>query len=352
MKKIVLIEDNAEIRKNLQQILQMAGYHVSVAVDGRQGLDLIKKENPDLILCEVRMPAFDGYAILHIVSKNPACLTIPFVFLSTKNEQVDIRKGMDFGADDFLKGPIEGDELLRAVDTRLQKKEKLKAQFISEQENSTAILEQRKKISLANLIAEDRETKLYNKGQQVYKEGNYPRYLFYVISGKLKVFKSTEEGHELVTSILKEGDFFGYNALLEGSFYMDSVETLEDTELKLIPKEEFPSVMFGHNEVENQFIRLLTKNINEKEDQLLHLAYHSLRKRVADGLIYLQDKYKSTANGVVQFKISRQNLANVTGASKEAVIRILSDFKSEKLIDIKHGSIIILESRKLQKLFN
>lgn len=347
MKKILLIEDNKEVQENLIEILQMANYKAFGAADGKEGIKMIKKENPDLIICDIMMPVLDGYSVLQIISKDPEYATIPFVFLSAKNDHADIRKGMDLGADDFLRKPVHGEDLLRAVEMRLLKSEMQKNLFATNKKKEDSI-----SVSTTIDLNDDKlELNTYEKGQSIYKTGGRPSNLYYVIKGKLKNFKISEEGNELITSVLKEGDFFGYNSLLEGSTYNENVETLEETELKLIPKGTFLSVIFGCNETANQFIRLLSKNISEKEEQLLKLAFNSLRKRVADGVLYLHDKYKDN-NTKTKFKISRQNLANVTGASKEAVIRVLSDFKTEKLINTEDGHIIVLKEDKLRTMSN
>ena len=99
-----------------------------------------------------------------------------------------------------------------------------------------------------------------------------------------------------------------------------------------------------------RFIQLLANNISEKETQLLNLAYSSLRKRVADSLIKLSTKYKTDGDRPFTIEMSRENLANIAGTAKESLIRTLSDFKDEKLIDIRAGEIVILNEKKLQDL--
>ena len=352
MKKVLLIEDNTEVRENLTEILQMANYNAFSAADGKEGIKLIKKENPDLIICDIMMPVMDGYGVLHIISKDPKYSSIPFIFLSAKNEHADVRKGMDLGADDFLRKPVQGEDLLKAVEIRLRKSALLQTQAIGKAKNSRDTMQAERSLKMSDLLSAEREVKEYVKGQIVYQAGNRANNLFYVLKGKLKTYKQTEQGSELIISILREGDFFGYSALLDSSAYTDNTEALEATTLKLIPKEAFLTLMFGPNETANDFIRLLTKNIAEKEEQLIRLAYSSLRKRVADGILYLQEKFKTSNDGNGTFKISRQNLANVTGASKESVIRMLSDFKNEKLISTDDGSIIVLQEDKLRRLNN
>ena len=110
--------------------------------------------------------------------------------------------------------------------------------------------------------------------------------------------------------------------------------------------------MHSNREVTQKFIKMLAKNITEKEEQLLSLAYNSLRKRVANVLIALQNKYRNSKDENFSMHISREDLANIAGTATESLIRTLSDFKTEKLIDIKEGNIIILNEKKLSSLLN
>ena len=123
-------------------------------------------------------------------------------------------------------------------------------------------------------------------------------------------------------------------------------EALEETELAVIPKEDFEELMNASRDVARKFITLLARNVTEMEEQLLKMAYNSLRKKVADTLIVLHKKYKAAID------ISRENLATIAGTATESIIRTLSDLKSEKLIDIKDGSIIILDEKKLEHMVN
>ena len=98
-KKILLIEDNADVRENAAEILSLAGYDVQTAVNGKSGVDMAQKDKPDLIICDIMMPELDGYGVLHILSKSADTAGIPFIFLTAKTEKADIRKGMNLGAD-------------------------------------------------------------------------------------------------------------------------------------------------------------------------------------------------------------------------------------------------------------
>ena len=176
--------------------------------------------------------------------------------------------------------------------------------------------------------------------------------LYFVVRGKVKTFKSNDDGKELTIGLYKEGDFFGYIALLENAIYKETAEAMEDTEIAVIPREDFESLINNNPEVTRKFIRMLANNVSEKEDQLLGLAYNSLRKRVADALITLQRKYSKPGQETFSIHISREDLANIAGTATESLIRTLSDFRGEKLIEIKDGLIYIINEKKLSAMLN
>src|SRR6188474_1651281 len=120
-KKILIIEDNVEVRENTSEILELAGYNVVVAPNGKVGVELAQKEKPDLIICDIMMPELDGYGVLHILNKSNETAGIPFIFLTAKSEKTDIRKGMNLGADDYLTKPFDDTDLLNAIEARLRK---------------------------------------------------------------------------------------------------------------------------------------------------------------------------------------------------------------------------------------
>jgi DNA-binding NarL/FixJ family response regulator len=123
MAKILVIEDEPEMRRNLLTILKLEKFHATGAENGRVGVDLAKREKPDLILCDVMMPELDGYAVLQALRGDPATLTTPFIFLTAKGEKPDIRAGMNLGADDYLTKPVGKADLLSAIGARLRRQE-------------------------------------------------------------------------------------------------------------------------------------------------------------------------------------------------------------------------------------
>ena len=129
VKKILIIEDQPQMRRNLLTVLELEGYQPLAADNGRAGLELARREKPDLILCDVMMPEMDGYAVLEKLRADPAFATTPFIFLTAKGEKVDVRIGMNLGADDYLTKPAGREELLAAIAARLERAEAYAAQL-------------------------------------------------------------------------------------------------------------------------------------------------------------------------------------------------------------------------------
>jgi CRP-like cAMP-binding protein/DNA-binding NarL/FixJ family response regulator len=352
MKHLLLIEDNDEIRENTAEILELAGYKVHTAENGKIGVELALQEKPDLIICDIMMPVLDGYGVLHLLNKNPELTGIPFIFLTAKAERSDFRRGMEMGADDYITKPFSDIELLNAVESRIKKTELLSKNYNADADGMQQMLNEFKGKDPLKELAADRNINHYKKKQPIYTEGNHPNRLYYVQKGKVKTCKTNDAGKELTVGLFNEGDFFGYTALLEETVYKETAEAIEECEIAIIPKEDFESLLHGNKEVTHKFIKLLAKNVTEKENQLLGLAYNSLRKRVADALLTLQTKYQKESQDKFSIHISREDLANIAGTATESLIRTLSDFKSENLIEIKDGNIIISNEKKLADMLN
>ncbi|GGG12677.1 response regulator [Pontibacter amylolyticus] len=353
MKKILLIEDNQEIRENTAEILTLANYQVLEAPNGRLGVDLAKKEHPDLIICDIMMPQLDGYGVLHMLSKYPETASIPFVFLTAKSEKDDFRKGMNLGADDYLTKPFDDVELLDVVEMRLKKNEIMKAEFQRNVQGLDNFIQEAKGYEELNkLISENRRVTIFRKKQHLFSEGNYPSNLYFLNKGKIKTYKANEEGREYITSLYKDGDFIGYLDLLEEKAYRESAMALEDSEVYIIPREDFYTLLYQNRDVAGKFIKILSDNLADREERLLKLAYNSVRKRVAEALLFVEKQYKEDPNYKSEVSITREDLASIVGASKETVIRTLADFKDENLIDTRGSKITILNAQKLERMRN
>src|SRR5437773_256158 len=127
-KKVLIIDDTDEIRMLISESLKLYGFETLVAADGEQGIKTAKQELPDLIICDIRMPKVDGYATLTALRDAETTATIPFIFLSGASEKIDMRRGMELGADDYLTKPFTHKELMAAVNARLDKQAELQRQ--------------------------------------------------------------------------------------------------------------------------------------------------------------------------------------------------------------------------------
>jgi CRP/FNR family transcriptional regulator, cyclic AMP receptor protein len=348
MTTILVIEDNSEIRENISEILELAGYAVVAATDGKEGIKMALSSMPQLIICDIMMPNLDGYGVLHSLQKNIQFPNIPFIFLSAKNEKQDVRLGMQLGADDYITKPFNPTELLHAIEIRLQKHNK-----VNEQLQKLVITDSTlEPLFTLELLLEQAHISVYSKKQLIYKEGSWPTGIFFIEKGKVKTCKVNDDGKELITALYTAGDFFGYTALLENVAYHEYAEALDDAEIKFINKENFDKILHAHPQTAIKFIKSLAKTVREKEEHLLGIAYNSLRKKVADALLQLYTTYYNNEDALFSIHISRENLATLAGTATESVIRTLSEFKQEKIIDIKDGNLIITKVEKLQQMLN
>jgi len=350
MKKILVIDDSTEIRENTAEIISLAGYHVYTAENGKKGVEIAIKEIPDLIVCDIMMPELDGYGVLHLIKKNVAIEHIPFIFLTAKTERIDFRKGMEMGADDYITKPFDDLELLRAIEIRLKKMDIIHAQYAPGEEGANDFMKELKSAGLLSLDPEQYDTDHFSKKLFLYSEGRRPKYLYYLKAGKIKTFKMHEDGKEYITNLYNEGEYVGYVPLLEDKNYDDTAEILEEAEVSMIPKEDFLKAVYNDMNIATRFIKLISRDVKEKEERLLNLAYDSLRKRVAKALISIYQKFNKDNSNQQSIDISREDIAQYVGTATESLIRTLSDFKAEKLIEIKEGKIRILQLDKLDNL--
>ena len=350
MKTILLVEDNEELRENTVDILAIAGYNVITADNGKTGMEMILQHKPDLVICDIMMPVLDGFGVLRLMQQQEEVKDTPFIFLTAKTERADFRKGMGMGADDYITKPFSGTELWDAIESRLRKAAIKKQNFASSLQGLNKLMYEATGKESLKALAEGRNIDKYKKKQAIYTEGNHPTRLFYVQKGKIKAVKSNDQGKELVIDLYSAGDFIGYTALLEGTLYKETAIAMEESEIAVIPLKDFEELLNNNHEVAVQFIRMLAKNVTTKEQQLLGLAYNSLRKKVAEALIHLHNKYNPQKETPFIVNISRENLATIAGTATESLIRTLSDFREEKLIDIREGVVVILDEIKLSNM--
>jgi DNA-binding response OmpR family regulator len=346
MKKILVIEDNPDVRENTSEILSLANYDVLVAENGKVGVDMAQRQKPDLIICDIMMPELDGYGVLHILSKNEQTAAIPFIFLTAKTEKSDIRKGMNLGADDYLTKPFDDTDLLNAIEARFRKNAMQQKQYEVSPEGLDNFIKDAKSVLNIKDLGKDRKVKEVKKKAEIYSEGDMPLHVYFVKSGNIKTFKSHPDGKELIMNLYAANDFFGFEPILENVNYAESAVAMQDSELISIPRHDFMLMIQSHPDVSKSFVHLLCKKVAAREKQLLNLAYNSVRQRTAEALL----KSETLRDSESAISISRDDLAKMVGTASESVIRVLSDFKDEGLIEIEGGKIRVTQPAKLEKV--
>jgi CRP-like cAMP-binding protein/CheY-like chemotaxis protein len=345
--KILVIEDNNDIRESTAEILEFSGYKVIQASNGKQGVELALQK-PDLILCDIMMPELDGYGVLYMLGKNVETGSIPFIFLTAKSERIDFRKGMEMGADDYLTKPFDEIELLKAIEGRFAKEQKQKAHHSKTllRLESLRTKSESGAAELKTLIA-GRKIRQIKKGQVIYYDGDQPLGIYLILEGSIKTARRSDDGRELMTGLFKADDYLGVSALLLEQAFTETAEALEESAICLLHKDPVIALLNRYPDIGSQFIKILSNDIRDKEEQLLDLAYHSVRKRLSNILVKL-----STQGKELDFKISREELASMVGIASETVSRTLTDFKEEGLIDKKGSIVFIKDLERLQKTKN
>lgn len=344
-KKILIIEDNTDIRENIEEILELADYTVFTAENGKTGVRLAKEHLPDIIVCDIMMPELDGYGVLHILSRDEKTNSIPFIFLTAKVEKDDFRKGMNLGADDYITKPFSENDLLDAIESRLKRNEDLSHKYkqVEEKVNATSVK------SLGELVSHSKLKKVVKK-EFLYREGDYPNHIYYVEKGKVKIYLINDDGKEFVVSIHGPGEYFGFSTLPENHNHKEMATALEESEIRFINRFDFLQLINSNTDASALVLGLISTDLLQKEQQLINLAYNTVRKRVADALLTLSEKFKEEEEVEVEISISRQDLAGIVGTATESVIRIISEFREDGILDVKGSKIKIINPLALNNV--
>jgi DNA-binding response OmpR family regulator len=347
--KILLIEDEDFIRENTAEMLELANYKVVTAENGKVGVKKAKANKPDLIICDIMMPELDGYGVLYFLGKDPETSTIPFIFLTAKTDKNDRRKGMSLGADDYLSKPFKEMDLLEAIEGRLKRSNAFKQDFSRDSKGLDDFVEQVRGLKELEELTASKRTRSYKKKDTLYYERDFPNAVFFLTKGRVKTYKINDDAKEFITSLLKVGDFFGYLPIMEGRAYDECAVCLEDSDVIKISKQDFLKLIEKNRDVSSKFIKMISNDLIENEKKLLSLAYDSVRKRAANALLELKQRYgENDAN--YKLDMLRSDLGDLVGTASESIIRTLTDFKEEGLIEIKGKEILIKDIKGLEKI--
>lgn len=207
--------------------------------------------------------------------------------------------------------------------------------------------------TLLGELNDSKHCNIYMKGDTIFREGNNPMGLFAIYSGKVKVYKTGEQGKEQIIRMAKAGDPIGYRSLISSESYMASAEVLETSRICFIPKSVFKNLMQTSNKLYARIIQVLSEDLKVAEDRVAAMATKSVRERTAEAILMLHNYYGTEADGkTMAITLSREDLANLVGTATESLIRMLSEFKNDKMIELKDKKITVTDLKKLERTAN
>jgi len=202
-------------------------------------------------------------------------------------------------------------------------------------------------------LQERKHLNTFHKGSLIFHEGNYPVGLYAIFSGKVKIYKTAETGKDYILRLAKEGEILGYRSILTNQKYEVSAVALEDTHLCFIPAESFMTALKSSTKLSTGIIDLLANELKNTEDKLAEMVQKTVKERTAEMVLMLRRFYGLEENGVtINATLAREELANLVGTATETLIRMLSEFKENKVLELKGKKITILNLRLLQDLAN
>lgn len=249
MKTILIIEDEPQIRNNIREILHLSDFDTLVAENGLQGLELAKEKHPDLIICDLMMPELDGYGVLTQLRQDSDTATIPLIFLTAKSNWSDLRKGMELGADDYLTKPFQTEQLLQAVNTRLDK------QAISDQQT------QQKLNTLSRSIS-------FSLPHEINTPLNHILGISNLLIEEYDIL-SREESLEMLTSINKAGKRL-HELTINFLMYAE-IELLASNPEKIAALRNYGVQIFVKSIIENVALNI-AKNFNREADLSIDIS--------------------------------------------------------------------------------
>jgi CheY-like chemotaxis protein len=324
MKKILLIEDHQEIRENTTEILQLAGYDVLPAENGKVGVELARTYPPDVVVCDIMMPVLDGYAVLHLFRRDELLQQIPFIFLTAKSERADQRKAMELGADDYLTKPFTEAELLAAIEARLQKATPGPQRSASPRKLQDAY-NQLNGFVKGILKEEGTEIIRYPKRHLLFSEGQYPQFIYWLEKGIVKHYRTTSFGKSLIYKIDFPQEIIGLSEALLPNPYRSYCEASTPIELRAIPREKFIKALAESSAMLMNALQLQAEESNRLADKMLHMAYTPMRERVIMETESIYQRLGENGYSEGEKIFSREELAQIAGTATESLIRVLHE---------------------------
>ncbi len=352
MKRVLLIEDNKEMRENTAEILELEHYDVLQAANGRLGIQMAMEHLPDIIISDIVMPEANGYTVLEVLGQNTKTAKIPFIFLSAKDQKDDIRTGMRLGADDYIFKPYRPEELLDAVAMRLKKNSFMQQKFSNTADGLNDFLKVASEHLGLERLSKDRESLVFKDRETVFQEGDAAHNLYLIEEGNLKTFRGSESGKELVTGFHMPGDFVGQLSLLgNDGIYLESAVVMERAKLLEIPKNDFINLIYQDKEISNKFLNILSNDMAHLMSKFVDIAYSPVDQRAARALLELHEKGILKDEQHQGVDMLREDFATMIGVAKETAIRTLTKFREKGLVGTdKKRKLTLLDIKRLKRL--
>jgi len=348
-KSVVLIEDDKKTREQITEILELSNFIVFVAENEKNGVVLAKTIIPNLIICNVSIAKLDHLEVFEMIKQTSQLQDVPFLFLTTKINlnNKELKNLFQLETNHYLLKPFSKSQLLEAVES------------ISKKSTDTQLLHKKKSSIEGNWKSKDTSNIIevfltnktihrYKKDATIYCQGNLSHHIFYIKKGEVKTYKINELGKEFITGYYKKNECFGYSSFIIHEPHFENSKALSNVQLYKISKKELVKLIEDYPKLLYEIINLLAHDLIHLKEQLLRLAYGSVRRKTAATLLQLANEFNKTGNG--EINISKINLAHSIGIEYETLIRTLHDFKEEKLIAENEKGLKLISEKKLLKV--
>lgn len=205
------------------------------------------------------------------------------------------------------------------------------------------------------LISKAKSCVHYKKGQVIFYEDNIAQGVYCLSGGVVKLVKSSEDGREQIIRFSQRGDFLGYRALIAEEPFVASAQCVEDTVACFIPREPFMTVLAQNPKINSEMMKSLCHELGIADEKIASLAHKTVRERLAETLLLLHQTFQEDAKGdedetMIHIVLPREDIANIVGTATETLIRLLSEFNKENLIELKGKRIRLIDQRKLERI--
>jgi CRP-like cAMP-binding protein len=305
----------------------------------------IKVSNSNQVLCNIKMPDQRNRNAVLTFESIPEMVGIPFIFLTPRTGKYNFRKTKEDSINDYQSAGVN-ETYNQALKETCQNNRVLKKAFTTNPEGFNFFLTLSKLKNNSSFLSDPKIYKKVFKKNMLFLEGESSNFLYFLVSGKIKLFKLNEYGKEFILDICKEGDFIGYSGLCGDTYHAESAMALENSEVILINKNDFSQLLSSCSEIAKSFINRLSKNLADKELRMMKLAYYPARKRLAEAIVFLAKIYQNEPTIVFE----REIMSSLSGLASESISRLISEFKEEGLLERDNGVIKITNLTALEAI--